>query len=153
MEEYQVTKMERYLTSAGEEDIDGDIKLANVYVIYFSASGRTAEEALNAFQDCPVVHLSEYEYIQHPDIFLVPHDPNDPMINNQWHIDRIEARWAWGLWTIFGNTPGNETIILADVDSGVEWWHTDLQANIWVNPGEDIDGDSVVGDFGPPSNG
>ena len=151
--EYQVTKMTKWLTSAREEDIDGDIKLANVYAVYFSAPNRTVENALNSFQDCPMVFLAEYEPINHPDIFIAPHDPNDPLIGSQWHIERIEARWAWGLWTIFGQTPGNESIVLGDVDSGVEWWHSDLQANIWVNPAEDIDGDGVVGDFGPTSSG
>ena len=31
-------------------------------------------------------------------------------------------------------------------DSGVLYDHEDLKANIWVNPGEDLDGDGVVFD-------
>jgi len=151
--EYEVTKMERYVTSAREDDIDGDIKLANIFAIYFSTQGRTINQAIASFEECPLVHLAEYEYIDKPDIFPGPYTPNDPLLQNQWYIERIQANWAWGIWTKFGLTPGDETIVLADVDSGVEWWHSDLEGNIWVNPAEDIDGDGVVGDFGPPANG
>ncbi len=54
---------------------------------------------------------------------------------------------AWNIST------GDESIILAIIDSGTDWFHEDLDGNIWVNPGEDLDGDGAVGDFGSPANG
>ncbi|MCK4578000.1 MAG: S8 family peptidase, partial [Candidatus Marinimicrobia bacterium] len=36
---------------------------------------------------------------------------------------------------------GDSTIIVAIIDTGVEWLHEDLNANIWQNLGEDADGD------------
>lgn len=150
--EFQVSGMERWLTSAGEEDIDGDIKLANIYRVKMSGT-RAVEEAIDAFAKNEWVHSAEYEPINRPDVFINPYTPNDPSLMNQWYIVKIMAEWAWGLWTTFGLTPADTTVVVGVVDSGVEWDHPDLMANIWVNPAEDIDGDGVVGDFGTPANG
>ena len=57
--------------------------------------------------------------------------PNDSLYNQQWSLEKIDAPSAWGI------TRGDSTIVIAIVDSGVEWTHPDLAANIWVNPGED----------------
>ena len=52
----------------------------------------------------------------------------------------IDAPEAWDL------ERGSNNIIIAIIDSGVNHKHRDLKANIWVNPGEDIDGDRAVFD-------
>lgn len=68
--------------------------------------------------------------------------PDDPRFNEQWHLVNLgmNVRAAWDQET------GSDTVIVADVDSGVNYNHSDLRGNIWVNPGEDMDGDGVVYD-------
>ena len=44
---------------------------------------------------------------------------------------RISAQPAWNQ---FGG--GNGTVVIADIDTGVNYLHGDLVANMWVNPGE-----------------
>ena len=149
---FGVTRMERWLTSATENDIDGEIKLMNIYRLKLSGN-RSLEDAITAFAKNEWIYDAEYEYIDKPDVFVAPYTPNDPSLPSQWYISKTMADWAWGLWTIFGQTPADSTIVVGVVDSGVQWDHPDLMANIWVNPAEDIDGDGVVGDFGTPANG
>jgi hypothetical protein len=49
---------------------------------------------------------------------------------------------AWDFWNVDGgDVPGNGDILLASVDTGVDWNHSDLIDNIWQNLGEDADGD------------
>ncbi|HOP06242.1 MAG TPA: S8 family serine peptidase [candidate division Zixibacteria bacterium] len=69
-------------------------------------------------------------------------DPNDPSWTSQYHIvsTNMNLRGAWDIET------GSDSIIFAIVDSGVGYLHPDLTDNIWVNPGEDVDGDHVVYD-------
>jgi len=68
--------------------------------------------------------------------------PDDPQFNSQWNLTstNVNVRAAWEHET------GSDSVIVADVDSGVNYNHPDLRGNIWVNPGEDVDGDGVVFD-------
>jgi thermitase len=56
--------------------------------------------------------------------------PNDPLYGQQWHLQKISAPMAWG------QTTGSSNIVVATIDSGVDYTHPDLAANIWRNPGE-----------------
>jgi len=42
---------------------------------------------------------------------------------------------------------GDPDVLLCIIDSGVDVDHPDLSDNIWINPGEDIDGDGVLYDY------
>ena len=76
--------------------------------------------------------------------------PNDPQYPQQWQYDNqgqtggkidadIDAPEAWDLVT------GSTQTVIAVIDSGVDYNHTDLRANMWVNPGE-IAGDGIDND-------
>lgn len=56
--------------------------------------------------------------------------PNDPRFNAQWHLKKINAPAAWDL------TTGSKDIVVAVLDTGVDYKHPDLAANMWQNPGE-----------------
>ncbi len=56
--------------------------------------------------------------------------PNDPRFNAQWHLKKIGAPAAWDV------TTGSRDIVVAVIDSGVNFKHSDLAANMWRNPGE-----------------
>jgi len=64
--------------------------------------------------------------------------PNDTGLNPQWHLPVINAYKAWNI------TTGSPNIIVAILDSGTDWTHSDLglgsdtYQNIYLNPGEDI---------------
>ncbi|QDU76900.1 Major intracellular serine protease precursor [Bremerella volcania] len=55
--------------------------------------------------------------------------PDDPEIAKLWGMDSIKAKKAW--------TCANQTdVVVAVIDSGVDYNHPDLKANVWVNTGE-----------------
>jgi len=60
--------------------------------------------------------------------------PNDPEWYRQWGLSKIKADFAWN------TTVGKSSVIIAIVDTGVDWKHPDLAANIWNNTDEWIDG-------------
>jgi subtilisin family serine protease len=82
------------------------------------------------------------------ELFLVP---DDPAFATQWHLQPgsaagIRVAEAWDLqW-------GDEAVVIAVIDTGVDWSHPDLAANIWINPGEvagngiDDDGNGWIDD-------
>jgi len=71
--------------------------------------------------------------------------PNDPAFGNQWHHYQaadhdIDTPETWDFEV------GSDTAVIAIIDTGVLYRHPDLTRNIWVNPGEDLDGDGIVFD-------
>lgn len=58
--------------------------------------------------------------------------PNDPYWTggNLWGLQKIQMLSAWALST------GTREIVVANLDTGVNYNHPDLTANMWRNPGE-----------------
>lgn len=54
----------------------------------------------------------------------------DPLFNKQWGMIDIGAQEAWKI------TKGNPDMIVAVIDTGVDYTHEDLLPNLWRNPGE-----------------
>jgi subtilisin family serine protease len=61
-------------------------------------------------------------------------EPNDPMLGQQYALDLIKARQAWDLVEV------DEDIVIGVVDTGGDLDHPDLQANIYIDPSEPLDG-------------
>ncbi len=73
---------------------------------------------------------AQVEYAEPYYIFPFHYTTNDPRQSSQWALTVMKLREAWDI------TKGDSTIIIGDVDSGVDWKHEDLAENIWTNPGE-----------------
>jgi subtilisin family serine protease len=131
------SKITIWLPGATNKDIDGDINLSKIYKLQFP---KQTSENLNyikqQLESINIVHSTEYEYLRKPF-----YTPNDSYYNNQWYLPAIQSNNAWDIWINNGNIPGNENIILASVDLGVNYSHPDLKNNIWQNLAEDADGD------------
>jgi subtilisin family serine protease len=85
--------------------------------------------------------FAEPDYVVHESAVTVP---NDPSFSQQWGFQNTgqsvggstgtpgadeHATAAWSVAT------GSRSIVVAEVDSGVDYNHPDLAANIWTNPG------------------
>jgi subtilisin family serine protease len=56
--------------------------------------------------------------------------PDDPLWDDLWGMRAIRAPRAWD------SVVGSPDIVVADLDTGVDYAHEDLAANMWHNPGE-----------------
>ncbi|MFH2037616.1 MAG: S8 family serine peptidase, partial [Candidatus Zixiibacteriota bacterium] len=92
-------------------------------------------DAILELQNNPYVRSVTPVYAMPMDI-----DPNDPNFNLQWGIKKINDTAAFNLET------GSANAVVAIVDGGVLYSHPDLADHIWINDGEDIDGDRVIMD-------
>jgi len=98
--------------------------LQNVYRIYLE-SDDLMDEAVAALSKEQNLHYAEFETINRTRF-----TPNDPMITQQYALNRMRLFEAWD-WTL-----GSRNVLVAITDSGVKWNHPDLRANIWINPAE-----------------
>ena len=73
--------------------------------------------------------------------------PDDPQYPEQWSLPLIKLPETWAI------EKGDKDIIIAIVDSGIDYRHEDLKEKIWVNPGEipenglDDDGNGYIDDI------
>ena len=93
-------------------------------------------EAIAAWRTDSDVLSVEPNYIRH--VTAVPNDPY--WVNGSlWGLTKIKAKEAWLV------TTGSATVVVANFDTGVNYLHPDLAANMWRNPGE-IAGNGVDDD-------
>ena len=57
---------------------------------------------------------------------------SDPLFNKQWGMQDNNVQGAWNA----AGTKGSEQVIVAVIDTGVDYTHEDLVDNMWRNPGE-----------------
>lgn len=118
-----------------------------------------ASSAIKQMNQNPAV-----EYVEPNYIYRINRAPNDPMYGNLWGLRNvgqpdsakqvgiqgidIQAEAAWDI------TTGSRNVIVAVIDTGVDYNHQDLKDNAWINtaelngaPGVDDDGNGYIDDI------
>jgi subtilisin family serine protease len=113
-----------------------------------------SELALEAFSRTPGFRYAEPDFVLSTSV--IPDDPEFPKL---WGLDQsadhdIDAPEAWD------RTTGASSVVVGVIDSGVDYTHQDLAANLWTNPvecpagpgtcladGVDDDGNGFIDDF------
>ena len=104
-------------------------------------AGQTPDEYARSLSAQPGIALAEPIAI-----YTSSKTPNDSRYKELWGLKAIDVESAWS------TTVGDRAIAVAVIDDGVAMTHSDLAANIWVNPeesssnGRDDDGDGLVDD-------
>lgn len=116
--------------------------VARIYELHYSGT-------VNPFLICemlkqnPNIESADPIFIRYQDEFI----PNDPRLGEQYAMTVMKASQAWSV------SKGSDKVVIAIVDSGTDWQHTDLSDNIWINPGEipgngiDDDGNGKIDDI------
>ena len=101
-----------------------------------------AESVALAYRSLPEVEYAEPSYeisVDDAGLGLGPVRPRDPRFEEQWALANdgqqggkqgadVSAMRAWAV------TTGTDKVVVAVLDSGVDYTHSDLAANIWVRP-------------------
>jgi subtilisin family serine protease len=110
--------------------------------------GTSVIDAVQQYMDDPSVECAEPNYLRQ----VRATTPNDEFFPQQWALrnngafadgkagDDIKAYLAWDI------TTGSNAIIVADIDTGVDYNHPDLVTNIWRNTGETSCTDGIDND-------
>lgn len=112
----------------------------------------SALESLASFEDSFCKQLLAQRVVESctPNFQLkVSQMSGDPLMSSLWGVTD-EA--GVGALTAWGTTNGSADVVVAVIDTGIDYTHEDLAANIWTNPGEfagngvDDDGNGYIDD-------
>ena len=126
-----IVNLESWIPSASSNDSYGDIYLNRIYRAYISKE----EDVKNIMS----LLSSSYSflYIEHENIHKLHYQPNDPSYGQQCSMPSVKADRAWDFWDIASEiVPEGQNVLLASVDTGVDYTHPDLKASIWINQAE-----------------
>ncbi len=131
-EKFEVNKLKERFIHKPIPKNSGLPDLSRIYQIEFPASYNPVLVAREFSQDPNI------EYAEPIPINYLSEIPDDPFYNQQWYLHKIKADLAWD---IHKGEDGDSVIILSITDTGCQYDHPDIGANIWNNLGEDFDGD------------
>ncbi len=115
------------------------IKALTIDLLHVPAN-LSVEQAVDIFSRLPEVEFAEPNYL------VQTAEVADPgLSNNQWAPQKMDAPQAWS------STEGDPSVVIAVVDTGIDYRHTELNPNIWTHGeilgnGVDDDGNGYVDD-------
>lgn len=68
-----------------------------------------------------------FERVQTQRIYKLHNTPDDPLLQQQWALATIQATNAWDKAT-------SNDVVVAVIDSGIDYLHPDLKDNLWTGP-------------------
>jgi subtilisin family serine protease len=102
--------------------------------LHVTSSVFSTAELLNIYRSDSRVEAVSRNYARRPHRL-----PDDPYFDRLWGLQNIDAVLAWDI------SVGEADVVVAVIDSGVDYDHEDLSANMWQNtdevPGNRIDDD------------
>jgi subtilisin family serine protease len=137
---YNAMNVQSTFTTASLKKRVGIEELERIYTLHVS-------DVVDVRKLCyDLMNQPNVEYAE-PD-YLIPADfvPNDPRYTEVYPLAMVKAEQAWNI------VQGDSTVIVAVLDSGVDWKHPDLAAAIWNNADEipnngiDDDGNGFIDD-------
>jgi len=107
-------------------------------------NGLDEEDAIRSYMASSLVENAEKHALRYANGFI----PNDPYYADQWGLPMIRAPEAWAAGKDLPE------VVVAVIDSGIDYTHPDLQDAMWINrlevdglPGWDDDRNGCVDDY------
>ncbi len=127
------------ITSTFNDRVEDRIENAPGWESIDDLDDANADAIVAKYSSLPEVEYAEQNYEISLDSVDNPILPHDPQFNDQWALANsgqrggkqgadISATLAWSIST------GTDNVVVAVLDSGVDYTHEDLASNMWVRP-------------------
>lgn len=139
--QYQGIKIKPIFSFAKKNTASDRLDLSKYYSIQYTGPIDARAVAKSILQS------DEVEYAEPRPYLRLHFQPNDSLYSYQWNLSQMHMEQAWDI------TQGDSTIVIAIVDTGVDWMHPDLAANMWTNPIDGSHGYDVYNNDNDPMPG
>ena len=129
-QKWGIIRVERLFPDMSSERNEKNERLST-YWRFWLESGTVTEDLLEDFAKALSV-----EHVEPVAIHPVCYQPDDPSYSNQWYLQNdvedhdVDAPEAWSVQR------GTPDAVIGVMDTGVQYGHPDLAANIWINEAE-----------------
>ena len=132
LHEAGVVNVEPWISSATDRDHYKNIYLNRIYRAYIDSDRDNVENIMTKISSSyPLL------YVERENVHRLHYQPNDPSYDQQCSMSSVKADKAWDFWDIASDiVPDGQEVLLASVDTGVDYTHPDLKASIWINQEE-----------------
>lgn len=132
VKQLNVLQIEQLNNPLGSSDIQNPLR--NTFLLRLK-SGQNLEKMLQILSaDARIV------YAQPNHVYRLHAAPNDSLWLDQTSWQIISAESAWDIQT------ASEDVIVGVIDTGIDYRHKDLHNAIWINDGEDLNGNGQLDD-------
>ena len=73
--------------------------------------------------------------------FRICFQPNDSLYSRQWSLPVSQLPQAWDI------EQGDSDIIVGVIDTGIDYFHPEIQGQLWINDQEDLNGDKHLNEL------
>ena len=126
-EKYFETKQAINLTSLFSEDN----KVLNTWLLV------TTDKNLD-YEFGELLSKGKLIHFQKNNVLNIQSSPNDSLYSKQWYHRKIKVYESWQYFQ------PSERIILAIIDTGIDYSHPDLFSSLWINSAEDLNGNNIL---------
>ena len=141
----------RLAAAGGAQTVERFPFVPGLELLRLRSAAEAVPTAVASFAGLSQVRYAQPNWVSRIDVASetggITKTPNDPMYPSQWDWPKIDAPAAWNL------TTGKKTVVVGDIDTGLDYNHVDIKANAWQNkpeckgtPGVDDDGNGYVDD-------